>query len=64
MVEGGLTAMIAGSEPLVAHPVAVVLSGYQNDMYDEALVGWRNVTLRPPKVEKQAKRLEVLSLKT
>jgi DNA adenine methylase len=51
-------------EVLVAHPGAVVLSGYQNDMYDEALVGWRKVTLRPPKVEKQAKRLEVLWVNT
>jgi DNA adenine methylase len=51
-------------DALFAHPGAVVLSGYQNDMYDEVLAGWRKVTLRPPKVEKQAKRLEVFWVNT
>lgn len=48
---------------LLAHPGQVVLSGYANPMYDDALSDWERVTLKPPKVEKGAVRVEVLWVK-
>jgi DNA adenine methylase len=45
------------------HPGPVVLSGYGNPMYDDALKGWKRVVAKPPKVEKQAPRIEVLWVK-
>ncbi|MET7772432.1 DNA adenine methylase [Nocardia sp. NPDC005366] len=50
-------------EALVAHPGPVVISGYTNHLYDEALVGWKRVLIKPPKVEKAAERMEVLWVK-
>ena len=48
---------------LLAHPGPVVVSGYGNEIYDDMLSGWSRVTMKPPKVEKQAVRLEVLWVK-
>lgn len=45
------------------HPGPVVVSGYANPMYDEALCGWERIATKPPKVEKQAPRIEVLWVK-
>jgi DNA adenine methylase len=45
------------------HPGPVVVSGYANPMYDDALGDWERVTTKPPKVEKQAPRIEVLWVK-
>ncbi len=45
------------------HPGPVVISGYANPMYDESLVGWKRIAVKPPKVEKQASRIEVLWVK-
>ena len=45
------------------HPGPVVVSGYANPMYDESLSAWRRLTTKPPKVEKQASRIEVLWVK-
>jgi DNA adenine methylase len=45
------------------HPGPVVVSGYANPMYDEALGEWDRITTKPPKVEKQASRIEVLWVK-
>jgi len=50
-------------DALVAHPGPVVISGYESDTYSRALAGWRKVLLKPPKVEKQAQRMEVLWVK-
>lgn len=50
-------------EALVAHPGPVVISGYENSLYDDHLTGWRRVLVKPPKVEKQAQRMEVLWVK-
>jgi DNA adenine methylase len=50
-------------ELLVAHPGPVVLSGYDNDLYNTALHGWERVSVKPPKVEKQAVRMEMLWVK-
>lgn len=51
-------------DALKAHPGPVVLSGYANQLYDEALTGWRRVVVKPPKVEKAAIRMETLWVKT
>lgn len=48
---------------LAAHPGPVVISGYENSVYDSYLRGWTKVQVKPPKVEKQAVRLEVLWIK-
>lgn len=48
---------------LATHPGPVVLSGYDNQLYDERLPDWRKVTVKPPKVEGGASRTEVLWVK-
>jgi DNA adenine methylase len=48
---------------LQAHPGPVVISGYANSTYDKQLKSWKRVSIKPPKVEKQADRLEVLWFK-
>lgn len=48
---------------LNAHPGPVVLSGYDNDLYNEKLLSWEHVSLKPPKVEKAAVRVEKLWVK-
>lgn len=48
---------------LVDHPGPVVISGYNNSVYNDALNGWRKIEIKPPKVEKQAERMEVLWVK-
>jgi DNA adenine methylase len=50
-------------DALCRHPGPVVVSGYASCLYDEALEGWDRVLARPPKVEKQAPRIEVLWVK-
>lgn len=45
---------------LGSHPGPVVISGYENAIYDKRLRNWKKVKVRPPKVEKQAHRMEVL----
>ena len=45
------------------HPGPVVVSGYAEPMYDEALRGWQRIATKSPKVEKQAPRIEVLWVK-
>ncbi|WP_229067556.1 DNA adenine methylase [Actinoplanes sp. DH11] len=45
------------------HAGPVVLSGYDNDLYNAALPTWRQVTVKPPKVEKGASRTEKLWIK-
>lgn len=49
---------------LNAHPGPVLLSGYESAMYQDALVGWDRVHLKPPKVEKGAARTEILWVKS
>lgn len=52
-------------EVLSSHPGPVVISGYENSIYDKRLRhGWRTVKVKPPKVEKQAARMEVLWIKS
>ena len=60
MTEVEHVAMLAA---LLEHPGPVVLSGYANELYDDALDGWRKVIVKPPKVEKGAVRAEVLWVK-
>lgn len=50
-------------ELLLQHKGAVVLSGYENTLYDEALAGWNRLVMKAPKVEKGANRTEVLWVK-
>lgn len=50
-------------ETLKSHPGPVVISGYENSIYDKHLRGWKCVKVKPPKVEKQASRMEVLWVK-
>jgi DNA adenine methylase len=50
-------------EALDAHPGPVVLSGYDNELYNERLAQWEQVSLKPPKVEKAAVRVERLWVK-
>lgn len=45
---------------LAAHPGCVVLSGYENSIYDAHLIAWKKVRVKPPKVEGGASRMEVL----
>lgn len=45
------------------HPGPAVISGYENSIYDKYLTGWKKIRIKPPKVEKQAKRMEVLWVK-
>ncbi len=45
------------------HPGPVVLSGYASALYDDSLSEWDRLTLKAPKVEKGAKRTEVLWVK-
>ena len=49
-------------EVLRAHNGAAVLSGYDNDLYNTVLSDWKKVTVKPPKVEKAAVRVETLWL--
>lgn len=49
---------------LASHPGPVVISGYANSIYDEYLQGWKKIAIKPPKVEKQAQRMEVLWVKS
>lgn len=51
-------------DALVAHPGPAVISGYANQLYDEKLSDWKRVLVKPPKVEKAAKRMEVLWVKS
>lgn len=51
-------------DTLVAHPGPAVISGYANQLYDEKLADWKRVLVKPPKVEKAAKRMEVLWVKS
>ena len=48
---------------LASHPGPAVISGYESSMYDKHLRGWKKVLVKPPKVEKQADRMEVLWVK-
>lgn len=48
---------------LLEHPGPVVVSGYAHPIYDDSLAGWRRIEMKPPKVEKQASRMEVLWVK-
>jgi DNA adenine methylase len=50
-------------EVLAAHPGHVVLSGYENTLYDQYLKDWKKVLIKPPKVEAAAVRMEVLWVK-
>jgi DNA adenine methylase len=50
-------------ETLLDHPGPVVLSGYDNDLYNTHLADWRSMSMRPPKVEKAAVRMEKLWVK-
>jgi len=50
-------------EVLVAHPGPVVLSGYENGLYEKHLGDWKKVLVKPPKVEGGASRLEALWVK-
>lgn len=50
-------------DALLRHPGPVVVSGYAGTMYDEALAEWDRIDTKPPKVEKQAPRVEVLWVK-
>ncbi len=50
-------------ELLLEHPGPVVLSGYDNDLYNGMLGGWEQLAVKPPKVEKAAVRTERLWVK-
>lgn len=50
-------------EALVAHPGPVVISGYENTLYNEYLPDWHNVVVKAPKVEGGAHRYEALWIK-
>lgn len=49
---------------LKAHPGPAVISGYDNSIYDKHLKSWKKIRIKPPKVEKQAERMEVLWAKS
>ena len=49
---------------LKSHPGPAVLSGYDNTTYNRHLKGWKKLCIKPPKVEKQAERVEVLWIKS
>ena len=48
---------------LNSHPGPAVISGYESSVYDKYLGNWKKVYVKPPKVEKQADRMEVLWVK-
>jgi DNA adenine methylase len=48
---------------MASHPGPAVISGYENSIYDKQLRGWNKIKVKPPKVEKQAVRMEVLWVK-
>lgn len=48
---------------LKSHRGPAVISGYENSVYRKQLKGWRKICVKPPKVEKQADRMEVLWVK-
>lgn len=50
-------------EALATHPGPVVISGYENTLYDQYLPDWKKVLVKPPKVEAGASRMEVLWVK-
>lgn len=50
-------------EVLLEHEGPAVLSGYDNDIYNETLSDWEKVSVKPPKVEKAAVRTEMLWVK-
>jgi DNA adenine methylase len=50
-------------DTLNSHPGSAVISSYENSIYDKHLQGWEKITVKPPKVEKQAQRMEVLWVK-
>jgi len=50
-------------EVLLDHEGPAVLSGYDNEFYNDALSGWERVSVKPPKVEKAAVRTEMLWVK-
>ena len=50
-------------DALKSHPGPAVISGYENSIYDKHLRRWKKITVKPPKVEKQAVRMEVLWVK-
>lgn len=50
-------------DALVAHPGPVVISGYENSIYDKHLPDWHKALIKPPKVEAGASRMEVLWVK-
>ncbi len=45
------------------HRGPAVLSGYDNEIYNEALSDWEHISVKPPKVEKAAIRTEKLWVK-
>ena len=45
------------------HPGPAVISGYESSIYDKHLRDWKKILIKPPKVEKQADRMEVLWVK-
>lgn len=49
---------------LNSHPGPAVISGYENQIYKKHLKRWKQVLVKPPKVEKQASRMEALWVKT
>jgi DNA adenine methylase len=62
--EMGIDEHVEMLEVLSSHPGPVVISGYENAIYDKHLGrGWRTLKVKPPKVEKQAARMEVLWVK-
>ena len=48
---------------LNSHPGPAVISGYESSIYDKHLQDWKKIVVKPPKVEKQADRMEVLWVK-
>ncbi|WP_419923601.1 DNA adenine methylase [Candidatus Poriferisocius sp.] len=50
-------------EVLLGHEGPAVLSGYDNDLYNDVLSDWERVSVKPPKVEKAAVRTEMLWVK-
>ena len=48
---------------LTSHPGPAVISGYESSIYDDHLRDWKKIIVKPPKVEKQADRMEVLWVK-
>ena len=48
---------------LLDHDGPAVLSGYDNDLYNDPLSDWERVSVKPPTVEKVAVRTEILWVK-